>query len=114
MKKEPVLRVATVTIANGATNSGAIDISKGTVVGIEFPAAMTGTGVTLQSAPTETGTYVTAYQGAADLAVVKQNSRLVLNASHKLWEGLGPWLRLASSGAEGAERTFKVYISPRA
>jgi hypothetical protein len=105
--------VKTVTILDTATNSNSIDISKYTLVGIEFPAAMTGTGLTLQVSQDDS-TFVTVYQGSGDVTIAKQNSKLVLIGSTlKTLEGLGKYLRVSSSGAEGADRTFKLYLVPR-
>jgi len=113
MKHVPVLRVETVTIANGATASSSVDASLYTLVGVEFPAALTGTGVTVQVSQDNTN-FVAAYQGSGDVTFTKQNSKLVLAASSKLLEGLGKYIRVVSSGAEGADRTLKLYLVPRA
>lgn len=111
--KDLVLSVQSVTIANGGTNSTAVDISKYALAGIEFPAALTGTGVTLQVSQ-DNSTFVTVYQASGDVTITKQNSKLVLvGATYKTLEGLGKYLRVVSSGAEGAERTLKLYLVPR-
>ena len=48
----------TVTIANGATESDAIDLQGATVVGIRMPAAFTGATITLLEAKLTTDTFV--------------------------------------------------------
>lgn len=113
MNKDLVLLVKNVTIANGGTNSTSVDISRHTLAGIEFPATLTGTGVTLQVSQDDS-TFVTVYQGSGDVTITKQNSKVVMVGSTlKTLEGLGKYLRVVSSGAEGAERTLKLYLVPR-
>lgn len=110
---DKLLKVTSVTIANGGTNSTSVDISRHTLVGIEFPATLTGTGVTIQVSQDDT-TFATVYQGAGDVTITKQNSKLVLvGTTYAALEGLGKYLRVVSSGAEGAERTLKLYLAPR-
>lgn len=113
MNKDLVLLIKNVTIANGGTNSTSVDISRHTLAGIEFPAALTGTGVTLQVSQDDS-TFNTVYQGSGDVTITKQNSKLVMvGSTFKTLEGLGKYLRVVSSGAEGAERTLKLYLVPR-
>lgn len=108
MKIIPQLKVDSVTILNGAQYSNAIDQLKHVVTGIEFPAAMTGTGLTFQVSQDNTN-FVDVY----NVTITKQNSKLVLvGSAYRSLEGMGRYLRLASSGAEGANRVFKVYSVP--
>lgn len=129
-----VLTVVPFTIASGATVSGSadtlpfIDITNYVLVGIEFPAAMTGTGVTFQVSNDTTpydsyGSYVAAnkpvnyvpvYQGAGVVTVTKQNSTLVLvGTTYRTLEGMGRYLQVVSQAAEGSARTLKAYLAPR-
>jgi hypothetical protein len=111
--KEPLLRVSTVTIANGATASNSVDFKNHILTGIEFPAALTGTGVTIQVSQDEAN-WATVYQASGDVTIAKQNSKLVLvGTTLRSLEGLGRYLRVVSSGAEGAARTLKLYSVPR-
>jgi len=127
-----VLDVVTFTIDNGQTVSGSadavpfIDLTNYVLVGIEFPAAMTGTGVTFQvsndsgvydtynnfkTAPT---TYVPVYQGSGVVTITKQNSTMVLvGSTYRTLEGMGKYLQVVSQASEGAKRTFKAYLVPR-
>lgn len=108
-----VLKVQAVTILSGATASNTVDIQNYVLAGIEFPSAMTGTGLTLTVSQDDT-TYVTAYQDASDVTITKQNSKLVMcGTTYRTLDGLGRYLRINSSGAEGADRTFKLYLVPR-
>lgn len=104
-----LLKVATVTIANGATASDAVDIAEYTLTGIEFPAALTGTGLTFQVSQ-DNSTFVDVH----NTTITKQNSKLVLvGTTYNALEGLGRYLKVVSSGAEGAARTIKLYLVPR-
>lgn len=126
------LNVKTFTIANGATVSGSadtlpfIDMHNYVLVGIEFPAAMTGTGITFQVSndaavydsygvlATAPVTYVPVYQGASVVTITKQNSTLVLlGTTYRTLEGMGRYLQVVSQAAEGGARTFKAYLVPR-
>lgn len=127
-----VLDVVTFTIDNGQTVSGTadaqafIDITNYVLVGIEFPATMTGTGVTFQvsndtgvydsygAVKTAPSTYVPVYQGSGVVTITKQNSTLVLvGTTYRALEGMGKYLQVVSQASEGAKRTFKAYLVPR-
>lgn len=104
----PQLKVDSVTILNGATTSSAIDQLRHVITGIEFPAAMTGTGVTFQVSQDNTN-----WVDSTVSAITKTNSSLVqVGSTYRSLEGLGRYLRLKSSGAEGADRVFKIYSVP--
>lgn len=108
-----LLKVSSIVISSGATASATIDMLNYVLVGIEFPATLTGTGLTL-TVSQDDSTYVTVSQGGSDVTITKQNSKLVLvGSTYRTLEGLGRYLRLNSSGAEGADRTLKVYLVPR-
>ena len=136
-KLRPVsdLKVVTFTIPNGQTTQGAtgstdalpfIDLTNYVLVGVEFPATITGTGLTLQvsndtgvyntygdlaTAPT---TYVAVYQGSGVVTITKQNSSLVLvDTTFETLTGVGKYLQFVSQASEGAKRTFKAYLVPR-
>lgn len=129
-----VLKVLPFTIASGATVSGGspdvlpfIDLSTYVLVGIEFPAAMTGTGVTFQVS-NDAGvydtygnfkvapvTYVPVYQGSGVVTITKQNSTLVLlSTTERTLDVMGKYLQVVSQATEAAARTFKAYLVPRA
>lgn len=109
-KEFPVRTVAeSATILSGATESNAVDLAGCRAVGIVFPAAMTGTGVTISGSMDGTN-YYTLHTGSADYAVAKQNSKCVkLDADIMR---CARWLKLTSSGAEGADRVFSVIAVP--
>ncbi len=127
-----VLDVVTFTIDNGQTVSGSadakafIDITNYVLVGIEFPATITGTGVSFQVS-NDTGvydsygavlvnptTYVPVYQNGSLVSITKQVTALVLvGTTYRSLEGMGKYLQVVSQASEGAKRTFKAYLVPR-
>ncbi len=107
MANEGIQRTS-VVIANGATLSGAADLGyMQDLFGIVVPAAFTGTSLTFTVAPTAGGTYVALYgdDGNAITVTVAQGRTYTLRSV--LREALRGWryLKIVSSGAEGAERT---------
>lgn len=110
-KTKKLISVQSVTIPNGTATHTGIEITGYTLAGVEFPAALTGTGVTVQVSQ-DNSTFVDVYQGAGVVTFTKQNSKLVLNASGNLLLGVGKYLRVASSGNEGADRILKLYLAP--
>lgn len=108
--------VLSVTILSGATQSNAIDIPDDYgVVGVHMPAAFTGTSLTIQVAPTLTGTYGAAQSSntattahsiavtAGQYAPITENIAIVAG-----WR----FLKLTSNGAEAADRVIKLAIRP--
>lgn len=97
-----------VLIASAATTSSAIDIGGYTVVGISFPAAMTGTTTTFTIAPSYTGTYVAAYTASGALSYTTAASRYYSIdpvISHG-WR----YIKVVSGSAEGADRVLTLYL----
>jgi len=95
-----------VTIESGQTESDPIDLFGRTVWAIEFPATMTGTGLTLKSGANEA--LVRNFANDADYTVTKADSKIVpldLRVTASLVD-----LILVSSGSEGADRTFVLYL----
>jgi hypothetical protein len=102
------------TIANGGTKTAAIDIGEGVLAGIIFPATLTGTGVTFETS-WDGSTYYVPNVGGTDVTLAKQNSKLVpiKESVNQYTDYFGRYVKLVSSGAEGAERTLIVVVRPR-
>lgn len=67
-----------VTIASGASLSGAVDLEGFAVVAIEMPAAWTAAGITFQAASLSGGTYLDVYDDAgAEVAISAGASRVI-------------------------------------
>lgn len=67
----------TVTIANAATDSDAIDLQGLTLCGVHLPSGFDGTSLAFKTSTTLGGTYTTVADGAADIAKVVAASRYV-------------------------------------
>lgn len=92
----------TVTIASGATDSGAIDLNGYTLCGMFIPSAITGTTITFK-ADDGTGTYVVMENGAgANISATVSASKYIA-LSPTDFAGVGK-LKLVSSASEGADR----------
>ena len=99
-----------VNIANGEATSSAVGVASGVVVGIEFPATMTGTSVTLESSETQSGTYRRHFvsSGSAILIPFVASSVVQINANDV--SAIGQWIKIVSNGTEGASRDLKLII----
>lgn len=99
-----VVDLQNLVIANAGTTSGAIgSLDDATWIAIHAPSALTGT-VTVQVEPTDAGTTwrdLTAVDGTGDVTIPAGNTVVVRQIGFRQ-------IRLSSSGAEGAERTFNV------
>ena len=81
--------VLPVTIANGASLSGEVNIDRLTIVGIQFPAATEGTAVTFQSLNSDGTTFSNVYdQGGTEVSITVAADRYVTIADNRL-TGLG-------------------------
>lgn len=105
----PTLRQVTLTIASGAT-AGTATIGDGMFVGFFWPAAMTGTGVTITASASLAGTYGSIYDTGDTIvgALTKHNSAYrALDPA--IFAGV-PFVTFTSSGAEGADRVFTLLV----
>jgi hypothetical protein len=95
-----------VTIANGATSSGAVDLQGRGVVQIILPAAFTGASITFTASPND-GTYQALYNtsNTALSMTVTQGRTYILAPSDLV--GVR-YLKLVSASAEGASRTIGI------
>ena len=99
-------KCGTATISNGGTTSGAIDVgSRGQAVvalTVEAPAALTGT-VTVHASADGGTTYKALYNGA-DITITANKVQV-----HNFNAGI-THIKFISGSAEGADRTFGVYV----
>lgn len=101
------LSAFTTTIANGATESAAINLRDFTLCGIFLPAAFTGASVTFLAASTLAGTYVEVQDGdgAAISRTVAASKFIPIDPVDFL--GV-KFLKIKSASAEAALRTLTV------
>ena len=99
---------ATVTIANGATVSNAIDLAEMVVVAIQTPSALTSTTFTLQgSSDNSTFAAITNFDGTDYTITVAASKYIVL----ALYELVGVrYLKVVAGSAEAAERNIILMV----
>ena len=97
---------ATVTIANGATVSNAIDLGEMAIVGIQTPAALTSTAFTFQ-ASSDNVTYAAVYK--------VDGTQYTMTVSTSRYHVVPPadlagirWLKVVGGSAEGGDRVITV------
>jgi len=99
-----------VVIANGGTASAAISLAGMSLVGIQFPAAFTGTTVTFTASDAVAGTYVVVKTGTGGSSLsytVAQGTFAAIDP--KDFQGMS-FLKIVSGSAEGGARTLLVSL----
>lgn len=99
-----------VNIANGASASNAVGVASGVVVGVQFPATMTGTSVTLTSSETQDGTYRAHYISTGTAIAIPFFASSVVQINANDVSAIGQWVKIVSNGTEGASRDLKLII----
>lgn len=91
-----------VTIADGATESAALNLNRAKLVGIHIPAGFEGTSIKFTAAPTETGTYLAVYDDAdAEVDLTVAASRYIAPALGDVLASLA-WIKLVVASQTGA------------
>lgn len=102
------LTESAVTILSGATVSSILSTSGMTLVGIQVPAAFTGTVITVQASDSATGSFFPVYNSAGALSYTVAPSRwLVIDP--KDFIGL-QFIKLVSGTAEAADRAVNLML----
>ena len=95
-----------VSIANGATTSGEIDLGNRTLCGIHLPAAFTGTALSFTVSTASGGTFQTLQKGGADYSItVAQGKYVALSPSD--FAG-ARFIKIVSGTAQEAARSIVV------
>jgi hypothetical protein len=104
-----VSRGPTVTIANGATVSNAIDLGEKAIVGIQLPSALTSTALTFTASDVIDGTYnpVTKIDGNAYSITVAAAKYIVISPVDLA--GIR-YLKLVAGSAEAAARDIILML----
>ncbi len=102
-----------VTVANGGTQSGAVNLLNDQspfygLVGIVTPSALTSTTITIQPS-LDGSTFLTHadYTGTSYTIPIGTNRWIALDPA--MFAGF-PWVRIVTGSAEGADRTFKLVV----
>lgn len=94
-----------VTIANGATTSGAIDLQGLVLCQIQIPSAFTGAAITFSSCNDETGTYQVLYNTANTALSITVGTSRSYNIAPIDFAGCR-FLKIISGSSEGSSRTI--------
>lgn len=96
------------TISSGQTTSDSYHNKGGRLVGLHFPAAMTGATVAVQMSPDLTGS---AFYGVSSLASINATVDTVV-AVNPTDSVCAQYIRLVSASSEGADRTIRAFFMP--
>lgn len=103
----------TVTIPAGASSTPEIDLGGDTLLGIQFPAAMTSAALRLRMSPTSGGNYANVQKdevGGGDYAIAVTPGAYVPLINLAIPKGCR-FIKLAGD-AEGADRTLTLAAAP--
>lgn len=101
----------TATIADSATESGAVDLSGTTLSAITFPSTFDGADITLKAATTASGTFVDVYDAnGLQVTLSGAPSRIVAVEPAKL-AGL-QYIKLVADTAQTGDTTFTIITRP--
>lgn len=108
---QTAISTVTATIASSATTSAAVDLGGTTLVGIQLPAAFTGTSLSFQAATSLAGTYqaVIDASGATLSKTVAQGKFLTLDPAE--FAGI-QFIKIVSASTEGSARDLILVARP--
>ena len=102
---------ATITVASSATTSAEVDLGGTEIVGLQMPAAFTGTTLKFLVSTATGGTYQTLTDGAgADVSKTVAQGKYV-GIDPTLFRGIR-FVKLVSGSSEGADRVINVFSVP--
>lgn len=106
------VREASATIANAAATSDAVELNLGQLVGLIFPASMTGTTLTFTMSTSSGGTYVGVKDigGAADYSITVTSSKYV-PIDPRVFCGIR-YLKLVSGSNETGAKVITCVFRP--
>ena len=102
---------ATITVASNATTSAEVDLGGTEIVGLQLPAAFTGTTLKFMVSTVSGGTYQTLTDGAgADVSKTVAQGKYV-GIDPTLFRGIR-FVKLVSGSSEGADRQIVIFSIP--
>lgn len=107
---QPAYEADAATIANGASQSSIINVRGRDVVGVQMPAAFTGTAITF-TASFDGATFQALYDTAGNAVSYTVAASRYIQIPRGTLGGMQA-LRLVSGSAEGAGRTVQVILQP--
>lgn len=105
-------RTITLTVANGQTTSGVIDLTVYVLAGIILPAALTSTAITLTVCDTRGGTYQPLYDSDGNQVSLAVAASRAVGLSGAEADALAafPYAKLVCGSAEGGDRTIVAVL----
>lgn len=99
-------------IASGQTESQAIRVTSGAVLGIITPAALTGAAITFLACEDANGTFVPVYDSDGNAVSLAVAASRAVGLSGAEADAIAPWpyLKLVSGSAEAADREIVVVL----
>ena len=108
---QSVITTLTASISASGTTTPAMDLGGTTLLGIQLPAAFTGTSISFQAATALGGTYQVVIDGSGSVVskTVAQGKHLMLDPSE--FAGL-QFIKIVSSATEAAQRDLVLISRP--
>lgn len=98
------------TIPSGSTTSNTVHIPSGSIVGVRFPATMTGTSISFKTANNIDDTPVAHYASTGSLLSLTFVASIVQQINANDTSAMGHYVQIVSNGTEGAERTLYLIV----
>jgi hypothetical protein len=96
-------------IANGATQSSAVDLTNFVLCGMFIPSAFTGTTITFQCSDAAGGTYVNIADGAGNVLTKTVAVSQYIYLDPNIFAGVR-FLKITSGSAEGGARSVELVV----
>jgi|WetSurMetagenome_2_1015567.scaffolds.fasta_scaffold219111_1 hypothetical protein len=103
-----ILNTVSASIANGGTESSALNLKGFSLAGIFMPAAFTGTAISFKASTAIDGTFEPVYNSSGAVSYTVAASRYVA-IDPKDFQGI-QFLKVVSGSAEGAARTLTLSL----
>lgn len=108
-------KIITVTIASGASQTGAIDLENYQLAAIQMPTAWTAAGISYLAATTKTGTYQPVYSNGIEVTASVAASTCAVAADNALCLAPLRFIKIRSGTAgtpvnQGADRTLTLIL----
>ena len=98
-------------IANGATESGAIDLSGTTLSAIAFPAEFDGNALTLKASTSANGTFVDVYEATGVALTIQGGASRIVTIEPARMAGL-QYIKLIADTAQTGDSTLTLMTRP--
>ena len=105
------IETTTATIANGATTSGVVELGASAVLGIEMPAAFTGTALAIHGASASGGTYAPLRDSGGTALSITTAAGYRHYIDPLITAGWA-YIKVVSGSTEGGSRVITLTVRP--